>query len=173
MTDTNFPYILFTKTSTNLGGKETKLRNFKKLFDMNIVLDKEISNNNFLKNKNYKSKNNFQNKTYKLKSENELLAKYNQKYNVMDFKKMSDRKEDSIINVNTLKNPDSINYNPNYNYIQERMKNTFFGYREKNIDSTSRKKYLLKKLWCSNSNIDQNYYLVDNNKLNDNNNKKL
>ena len=167
-TESNYSNILFTKTSTNITEKETKIKNFKKLFDMNMVQDREINFNNFLKTKNSKLSNNFLSEKNNHQTENELFDKRSQKHNGMDFKKMSNRKGDFIVNVNMLQNPDSLCYTPNYNFIKERMKDTFFGFPKKNINSTSHKKFLLKKLWCSNANFGQNYYLVDNDKLNTN-----
>ena len=81
----------------------------------------------------------------------------------IDFDKMLHRSEKNMVYASRLKNPSFGQYNPKYTYIDKNETVRLFNPEEK--DLLSRKKYLMKKLWAS-YNVNTQYELVDNNKIN-------
>lgn len=84
---------------------------------------------------------------------------------VVDFSKMSDRNFGIILNNETLKNPSFYKYEPKFDYITETSKGFNFGFNE-NKTNYEKKKYLLRKMMCSYRDFSQDYYIIDNSKLN-------
>ena len=97
------------------------------------------------------------------------ISFYN-KNKAIDFSKMLRRPTKLFINIHSLKVPNSGYYEPNYNLVEKRQYNIHFN--KPVIDKIQRKHNLLKKLMAS-YNIESNYQLIDNNKLNDDALKKL
>ena len=81
----------------------------------------------------------------------------------IDFDKMLHRSEKTLLYASCLKNPSFGQYNPKYTYIDKNEKVRLFNPEEK--DFIKNKKYLMKKLWTS-YNVNTEYQLVDNNKIN-------
>ena len=84
---------------------------------------------------------------------------------VVDFSKMSDRNFGIILNHETLRNPSFYKYEPKFDYITETTKGFNFGFNE-NRTNYEKKKYLLRKMMCSYRDFSQDYYIIDNSKLN-------
>lgn len=84
---------------------------------------------------------------------------------IVDFSKMSDRNFGIILNNETLKNPSFYKYEPKFDYITEKSKGFNFGFNE-NKTNYEKKKYILRKMMCSYRDLSQDYYIIDNSKLN-------
>ena len=74
---------------------------------------------------------------------------------------MHSRYDSLFLNSNNLKGPTIGYYNPNYEYLDKKMRNISLGNESKKERS---KKFMLKKLWGSYG-VRVDYQLVDNNKL--------
>ena len=83
------------------------------------------------------------------------------KNNSIDFSKMHSRYDSLFLNSNNLKGPTIGYYNPNYEYLDKKMRNISLGNETKKERS---KKFMLKKLWGSYG-VRVDYQLVDNDKL--------
>ena len=83
------------------------------------------------------------------------------KNNSIDFSKMHSRYDSLFLNSNNLKGPSIGYYNPNYEYLDKKMRNISLGNETKKERS---KKFMLKKLWGSYG-VRVDYQLVDNDKL--------
>ena len=81
----------------------------------------------------------------------------------IDFDKMLHRNGKNMINVSCLKNPSFGHYNPKYTVIDKNENVRLFNPEEKEHENN--KKYLMRKLWAS-YNVNTEYTLVDNNKIN-------
>ena len=83
----------------------------------------------------------------------------------IDFNKMTYRKWEVLLNKASFKIPSFDRYKPMYNYIRPHTKGINFG---KNTKTPSdKKKFLIKKLWCSYGFLDSHdYNIIDNSKLN-------
>ena len=79
----------------------------------------------------------------------------------IDFSKMHSRYDSLFLNTNNLKGPTIGYYNPNYEYLDKKMRNISLGNETKKERS---KKFLLRKLWGSYG-VRVDYQLVDNDKL--------
>lgn len=94
------------------------------------------------------------------------VGRYNSELKgIVDFSKMSDRNFEIILNNETLKNPSFYSYEPKFDYITQTSRGFNFGFNE-NKTVYERKKYLLKKMMCSYRDFSQDYYIIDNSKLN-------
>ena len=82
--------------------------------------------------------------------------------NSTDFKKMLSRINIKILNKEKIEGPSIGYYEPNYEYLEDRVRNISLGSEHSNKRD---KKFLLKKLWGS-YNFRMEYLLVDNSKLN-------
>ena len=80
---------------------------------------------------------------------------------------MSKRNFEIIINNSTLNNPSFYKYEPKFDYITQSSKAFNFGFINKRTNF-EKKKFLLKKMWCSYADISKDYYLINNSKLNEN-----
>ena len=70
----------------------------------------------------------------------------NKNNNIIDFKKMSFRKEKDFINSSSLGVPSIYDYNPKYNLVEKKAEQVIFSpIKEKK----EKKQYLIKKLWGS------------------------
>lgn len=129
--------------------------------------DKYFSNSQKTNFDNQKRNKNFLFKT------NIKINSSNEKYNnvtkrIFDFSKMSKRNFEIILNNSTLKYPSFYHYDPKFDYITQSNKVILnFGINHhKNI--YEKKKFLLKKMWCSYADLSKDYYLINNSKLNEN-----
>lgn len=153
---------LFTNNNYDSIKKESNDDLDNKIFNDDIInKEKKIFNLNSKLNY-YLRKKNKKHKKIEIKK-SEKYDRHHDKDNIVNFSKMTPREENAILNDNLLNNPSSTYYTPKYNFVYETAKATSFGNRKKT--NLSHKKYLMKKLWGSYSNIGQNYYIVDNNKL--------
>ena len=84
------------------------------------------------------------------------------KNNSTDFNKMLSRVNIKIENKEKSEGPSIGYYEPNYEYLEDRVRNISLGNEHTNKRD---KKFLLKKLWGS-YNVRMEYLLIDNNKLN-------
>ena len=76
---------------------------------------------------------------------------------------MHSRYDDGMfLNLNNIKGPSIGYYNPNYNYLNGKIRDFSMGNETRKEKD---KKYLLKKLWGSYK-VQVDYQLIDNNKLN-------
>ena len=158
---------IFHKKKNEKISEHTRSNLFTKTYSGTTEKDSNNDNSNKIINDGYNiniDKNKFDKKQKKItkKKYNKYYKVYD-KTKVCDFSKMTPRKESDNLKINMLNNPSSTYYTPKYNCVFERTKITFFGNHKKSV--LSRKKYLMKKLWGSYSNIGQNYYIVDNNKI--------
>ena len=84
------------------------------------------------------------------------------KNNSIDFSKMHSRYDDDMfLNLNNIKGPSIGYYNPNYNYLNTKIRDISLGNETKKEKD---KKYLLKKIWSSYK-VQVDYQLIDNDKL--------
>lgn len=79
---------------------------------------------------------------------------------------MSKRNFDILLNNSVLKNPSFYRYKPNFDYIKQSPKIINFGTND-NRTNFQKKRYLLKKMWCSYANLTKDYILINNSKLNE------
>ena len=136
----------------------------------------KLRNNNislFQKN-NSLSKTSISNKKRKLnaffrtnpKNNSEEKKHKNNNIKIFDFSKMSKRNFDILLNNSVLKNPSFYRYKPNFDYIKQSPKVINFGTND-NRTNFQKKRYLLKKMWCSYANLTKDYILINNSKLNE------
>jgi hypothetical protein len=165
---------------------QNKSNNIKKVNNLNKLFKKNKTTYNSKTNISIFSKDSIYLNTQKdsfgfKKKENSILTnshinKYisnksgERRYNselkgVVDFSKMSDRNFGIILNNETLKNPSFYKYEPKFDYITETAKGFNFGFNE-NRTNYEKKKYLLRKMMCSYRDFSQDYYIIDNSKLN-------
>ena len=140
----------------------------------NLIHKNRIPYNNNINNFNKRKRKH--NSVYKNILKTCVLNKFNdeknytEKKNVIDFNKMLSRNYDIILNTSSLKNPSFYYYKPNFEYITQSLKGFNFGEKPKKTNS-EKKKFLLKKMWCSYGDLSKDYYLVNNSKLNNNKDK--
>ena len=144
--------------------KENKENNEEKNKSNEII--KIIENNKINKTPSIKKKKINYNCILKTNTSSE--SSYNDKKgNNIDFKKMSDRNFNIILNKSALKYPSFYSYEPKFDYITQSTKAFHFGLKN-NKTNLQKKKLLLKKIWCSYSNLSKDYYLINNSKLKEN-----
>ena len=133
----------------------------------NIILkENNISNIHKINiNKNIIKKNSIFKTSIANKSSEKKIP--NEKKKIFDFNKMSKRNFEIILNNSILKNPSFYHYNPKYDYIKDTSKVFNFGLND-NRTNSEKKKFLLKKLWCSYADLSKNYNLINNSKLKNN-----
>ena len=85
----------------------------------------------------------------------------NKNKNIIDFKKMSFRKEKDFINYSSLGVPSIYDYNPKYNLVEKKPAQVVFT-PHNNIKNT--KQYLLRKLWGS-YDVTSDYKLINREKI--------
>jgi hypothetical protein len=151
-------FVLTNRKEKN--NKSQKKINLSELFKK---INKNITPHNNLNNFNRKKRNikNLFN-TNDINNCNEDY--YKDKKNIIDFNKMSKRDFDIIINKSALKYPSFYKYEPKYDYITQSLKGFNFG-ENANKTKYEKKKFLLKKMWCSYADISKDYYLINNSKL--------
>ena len=81
----------------------------------------------------------------------------------IDFDKMLHRNENNLVYASSLKVPSFMQYNPKYNWIDRDKNVRLFNPEEK--DKEKEKKYLIRKI-CSSYEVNTEYQIVDNSKLN-------
>ena len=86
------------------------------------------------------------------------------KRKTIDFRKMIDRTKSVLINEASLKVPSSSYYNPKYDYIDKKARQTLFTHKNIIEENKKSNKYLIHKLWTS-YNVSKQYKLIDNDKL--------
>ena len=148
---------------TNRKEKNNKSQKKINLSELFKKINKNITPPNHLNNFNRKKRN-----IKNLFNENDI-NNCNEDYkkdkkNIIDFKKMSKRDLDIIINKSALKYPSFYKYEPKYDYITQSLKGFNFG-ENANKTKYEKKKFLLKKMWCSYADISKDYYLINNFKL--------
>ena len=144
--------------------RETKINEIIKIIDNNKI--NKTSKNNRNKKSSFFIKNNSNKKKRKLnlffKTSDESSSGI--KGNNIDFNKMSNRNFNIILNNSALKYPSFYSYEPKFDYVTQSTKTFNFGLKE-NKTNFQKKKFLLKKIWCSYSNLSKDYYLINNSKL--------
>ena len=156
---------------SNLGNRNKKSKNFEL---KNIEDIKKINNKLMLKTEENEDRNNHSLRFDKYVDRKIVKQDVNPnvsyiepfdyqkvKNNSIDFSKMHSRYDSLFLNSNNLKGPTIGYYNPNYEYLDKKMRNISLGNETKKERS---KKFLLRKLWGSYG-VRVDYQLVDNNKL--------
>ena len=77
---------------------------------------------------------------------------------------MIDRTKSVLINEGSLKVPSSSYYNPKYDYIDKKARQTLFTHKNIIEENKKSNKFLIHKLWTS-YNVSKQYKLIDNDKL--------
>ena len=145
--------------------KKNKTPNNNKINTSIILKDNNISNihkiniNRKSITKNCIFKTSIANKSNKVKFPNENKR-------ILDFNKMSKRNFEILLNNSILKNPSFYHYNPKYDYISDTSNVFNFGLNNKT--NLEKKKFLLKKMWCSYADLSKDYNIINNSKLKDN-----
>ena len=116
---------------------------------------------------NYSDQKRSKNSLLKTSIENNSSQKKfnNDKKRIFDFSKMSKRNFEIILNNSALKYPSFYHYEPKFDYITQSTKAFNFGFNHDKKDY-EKKKFLLKKMWCSYADLSKDYYLINNSKLN-------
>ena len=83
----------------------------------------------------------------------------------VNFDKMMSRKGTDFLNSYSLKTPSFNRYYPNYDFVKNSPAKISFSYHK--IDNNDKKKYLLRKLMSS-YNVDTEFHIINNNKINQN-----
>lgn len=158
-----------TITENNIRKKIYPLSQDKKNYTyINDIIKINKTNNNNLSTFKTVKKISKKNSIFKTSIVKKLNAKtIHEKKGIFDFNKMSKRNFEIILNNSTLKNPSFYRYNPKYDYIKQSPKAFNFGFND-NKTNFQKKKILLKKMWCSYSNLNKDYNLINNSKLKEN-----
>lgn len=165
----------FIKTEICEDKKDREKQNKKDINKLLINIINPTLNNrrnnlsNFFK-KNYfstNSKNNSILKTNITNISNEENNNSREIKNVVDFRKMTKRNFEIILNNSSLKNPSFYRYNPKFDFVTQTSKAFHFGSKN-NRTNLEKKKFMLKKTWCSYLDISKDYYLINNSKLKEN-----
>ena len=85
----------------------------------------------------------------------------NKNNNIIDFNKMSYRKDKDLINYSSLGVPSIYDYNPKYDLVEKKTAQIVFAPHN---DIKNSKQYLLKKLWGS-YDLSPGYKLINNNNI--------
>ena len=149
--------------------KINKTPNSNRNYLYDFIKNNKISktqNINFNKN-NIKKNSIFKTSISNKSNENNFNNETNKIY---DFNKMSKRNFEIILNNSILKNHSFYHYEPKFDYITQSSKAFNFGFQD-NKTNFQKKKYLLKKMWCSYANLSKEYNLINNSKLKNNTEK--
>ena len=157
----NKEFVLSNYQKNNKSHKKINLSGIIKKYNKNIKPINHISN--FNKKKRNMNLKIFYNMNEINNSGEDFFHK--EKKSVIDFRKMPKRNFDIIINKSALKYPSFYKYEPNYDYTFQSSKGFNFGLNE-NKTNFEKKKFLLKKMWCSYGDLSKDYYFVNNSKLN-------
>ena len=159
------------KTFQNINHSDKNIKNGDKL--PKLVTNQKNANTLLIPNKNNHALrfSKYLPRNFKIPENNKNISYINPfNYNIprnknksIDFDKMLHRNNKTLIYASSLKVPSFAQYNPKYNWIDKDKNIRSFNPEEK--DKEKQKKYLIKKI-CTSYDVNTEYQIVDNNKLN-------